>query len=123
MRRVELNDNGVTIVLTGLTMLEALQGHLVIPYANIRRVYPNIHIPPDLVKLGGTAIGATPEGHYMGTNGWYFLSFEHEDRVITLELDDFHLGRQPYCGVAVEVDDPQETASAIQTHIAAPADH
>ncbi len=117
MRRIELQDDNVTIILTGLTMLEALQGRLVIPYANIRRVHPELHLPSNLVKLGGTTIGATPEGHFMGDDGWYFLSFEHQDRVITIELEDFYLGRQMYHAVAVEVDTPEETAAAIQNRI------
>ena len=121
MRRVELTDQTVEIVLTGLTMLEAMQGRLSIPYNKITAVHPRLNMPPNLLRLGGTSIGSIQEGHYLGDRGWYFLSYENPDRVVTLELDDFHLGRQPYHGVAVEVPDPQGTAGAIDVRRSAAA--
>lgn len=122
MRRVELTDTTVEIVLTGLTMLEAMQGRLSIAYSKIAAIHPYLNLPANLLRLGGTAIGPMQEGHYLGDHGWYFMSYENPNRVVTLELDRFYLGRQPYHGVAVEVADPKATADAIsrRCHSAAP---
>lgn len=117
MRRVELHDQNLEIILTGLTMLEALQGRLVIPYAQIAAVYPRLQIPPNLWRLGGTSMGANHEGHYVGEDGWYFLSFQNPEQVITLNLANFRLGRQRYAGVAVEVDNPDSMAESIKQHL------
>ncbi|NMP24538.1 hypothetical protein [Sulfobacillus harzensis] len=75
MRRVELGDEALIIQLTGLTMLEALQGRLVIPYEQIAVVHDSLVIPP-LLRVGGTTLGPIHEGHYVGDQGWYFLSLE-----------------------------------------------
>ncbi len=117
MRRVELEANTVEIILTGLTMLEALQGRISIPYANIRRVFPELRVPPNLLHAGGTAIGRIQEGHYIGDDGWYFLSYENPSQVITLELEDFYLGRQRYRAAAVEVMDPQTVSESISRRL------
>ena len=117
MRRVELHDNTVEIILTGLTMLKALQARVSIPYANIRHAHDSLQIPPNLLHAGGTAIGTIQEAHYIGEDGWYFLSYENPQRVITLELRDFHLGRQLYCAVAVEVDDPVALAKTVNARL------
>lgn len=117
MRRVELHDETVEIVLTGLTMLEAMQGRFSIPYTTIRGVHAALNMPPNLLRLGGTAIGPIQEGHYIGDRGWYFLSYENPDRVVTLDLEDYHVGRQLYCGVAVEVADPETMAEAIRNRL------
>lgn len=114
MRRVELTDEAVEVVLTGLTMLEAMQGRLSIPYNKITGVHPTLATPDNLLRLGGTGIGPIQEGHYIGDRGWYFLSYENPDRVVTLDLDNFHLGRHPYYGVAVEVADPEVMAQEIR---------
>lgn len=113
MRRIELGTDRVVIALTGLTMLEAWQGRLVIPYANILRVYAHLHIPPHLLRVGGTTLGTLHEGHYVGDRGWYFLSYENPERVLTLDLDEFRLGHQQYAAVAIEVDDPVTLAQAV----------
>lgn len=118
MRRVELHQDTIEVILTGLTMLEAMQGRLSIPYGTIRTVHPKLNVRRHLLRMGGTSIGPIQEGHYIdGEGGWYFLSYENPDRVITLELDGFRLGRQPYLAVAVEVDDPASMTEAIQTRL------
>lgn len=117
MRRVELGDQSVKITLTGLTMVEALQGRIEIPYGNISTVHPQLRVPPHLLRVGGTSLGPMQEGHYVGDSGWYFLSYENPDRVLTLNLDGFYLGRQPYCAVAIEVDDPETMAEAIRNRL------
>lgn len=121
MRRIELQPDNIEIVLTGLTMIGALQGRLVIPYANIRAVYPALHLPPGLLRMGGTAIGPIHEGHYIGEGGWYFLSYENANRVMTLILEGFRLGRLPYLGIAIEVDDPPSMASLVLSRLSATA--
>lgn len=113
MRRVDLHHDNLVITLSGLTMLEALQGKLVIPYRHIIHVHARLRIPPRLLRVGGTTLGAIHEGHYIGEHGWYFLSYEHPDHIVTLDLDSFYLGRQPYLAVAIEVDDPETLAEAI----------
>lgn len=119
MRRVELHEDTLEIVLTGLTRLEAMQGRLSIPYANIRAVHPRLRARPNLLRVGGTAIGPIQEGHYIDDRGdWYFLSYENPSHVVTIELDDFHLGRQHYCAIAVEVDDPLSMTEAIKNRLA-----
>jgi hypothetical protein len=119
MRRIELQPDSIEIVLTGLTMIGALQGRLVIPYANIRAVYPELHLPPRLLRMGGTSIGPIHEGHYIGEGGWYFLSYENANRVMTLDLEGFRLGRLSYLGIAIEVDDPASMAASLAARLVA----
>lgn len=116
MRRIELEEQQLVIQLTGLTMVEALQGRLVIPYANIIQVHQALVVPP-LLRVGGTTLGPMHEGHYVGDQGWYFLSYEDPSRVVTLDLHEYHLGRQLYKGVAIEVDDPETFAEALQNRL------
>jgi len=120
MRRVELKDTHLEITLSGITMLEALQGRLIVPYVNIVDVHPQLRVPDNLLRVGGTALGLVHEGHFVGANGWYFLSYEHFDRVITLDLNDFHLGRQIYHGIAIEVDDPETMCQSLNARRRSP---
>lgn len=59
-----------------------------------------------LIRLGGTAIGEVQEGHFWHGEDWYFLSYEHSDRVIRLTLNGYYIGDRLYKVVAVGVDDP-----------------
>jgi hypothetical protein len=118
MRRIELGESSLEIVLTGLTMIEAMQSRLSIPYAHIDRVLPHLAVRPNLLRMSGTAIGPIQEGHYIdGQGGWYFLSYENADRVITIELNGFRLGKELYRAVVLEVDEPQSMAEAIQDRV------
>ena len=117
MRRITLADETLDITLTGVTMLEALQSHVSIPYANIKAVYDGLNISTPLLRLGGTAIGDIHEGHFYGDGGWYFLSYEHPDLVVTVELTNFHLGRQHYVAVAIEAENPQEFACQLRKRL------
>jgi hypothetical protein len=117
LRRIALNDEALEIVLTGLTMLGAFTSRVVIPYRHIETVWSRLRVPPRLLRLGGTSIGPIHEGHYLGEDGWYFLSYENPDRVITLDLRDFRWGRHLYCGAAIEVDDPVTMAAAIKERL------
>lgn len=113
MRHIELLDDHIRITLTGLTKIGALQGHLTIPYENIVHVHDHLEVPRNLLRVGGTALGSIQEGHYIGTDGWYFLSYENPTHVVTLDLANFRLGRQTYVAVAIEVDNPDEVAKNI----------
>ncbi len=119
MRRVELHQDTLEIVLTGLTRLEAMQGRFSIPYAHIHAVHANLAPHPNLLRLAGTAVGPnSQEGHYIDENGgWHFLSYENPNGVITIDLKDFNVGRQHYVTIMVEVDDPVSMAEAIQNRL------
>ncbi len=120
MRHIELQDHQLVITLTGLTMLEALQGRLVIPYGAIARVHSRLRVPPRLLRVGGATIGTIHEGHYVGDKGWYFLSYENPEHVITLDLKNFYIGRHLYVSIAVEVTDPNTVAEAIINRLPSP---
>lgn len=119
MRRVELHQDTLEIVLTGLIRLEAMQGRISIPYTHIHAVHANLAPHPNLLRLVGTAVSPNAqEGHYLDeSGGWHFLSYENPNRVITIDLKDFHMGRQHYVTIMVEVDDPVSMAEAIRNRL------
>lgn len=117
MRVVNVVEDHIEIVLTGLAKAGALQGRIEIPYANIARVDDHLVVPHHMLRLGGTSLGPIQEGHFESAGLWYFLSFEHPDRVVTIQLKDFRLGRHPYQAVAVGAENPAGLKAEIDVHL------
>ncbi|WP_198851453.1 hypothetical protein [Alicyclobacillus sp. SO9] len=70
-----------------------------------------------LIRLGGTAAGDIQEGHYWHGDDWYFLSYEHPDKVICLTLNDYYVGDRRYQVVALGVDDPHGLKQTIEQRL------
>jgi hypothetical protein len=103
-RIIDIAGDELRIRLTGLTAVAALKRELRIPLAAIRSA--STGAPRKLgVRLGGTEIPFTDirAGRFRSRGGWSFLSFEHRDRAVTLELNG-----QRYDRVVVGVDDPDD---------------
>ncbi|GMA58009.1 hypothetical protein C7445_11610 [Alicyclobacillus sacchari] len=116
-RKIELGEDALTIRLSGMTSIAALKRKIVIPYKFIARVdtaAPNLQ---SLIRLGGTSIGDIQEGHFWHGEDWYFLSYEHPDKVISLTLNDYYIGDRLYKVIVVGVDSPQDMKALIEAKL------
>jgi len=116
-RTIELGEDALTIRLSGLTSIAAFKRKIVIPYkfiARVETVAPNLQ---SLIRLGGTSIGDIQEGHFWHGEDWYFLSYEHPDKIISLTLNDYHIGDRLYKVIVVGVDSPQDTKALIEAKL------
>ncbi|WAH37285.1 hypothetical protein [Alicyclobacillus dauci] len=116
-RRVDIGHDCVTVHLTGLTSVAALKRNIEIPYKHIVHVSTAAPDPTSLMRLGGTAIGDIQEGHFWHGEDWYFLSYEHPDKVICLTLTGYYIGDRLYKVVAVGVGNPQVMKREIEARI------
>lgn len=116
-RTIELGEDALTIRLSGLTSIAAFKRKIVIPYkfiAKVDTVAPNLQ---SLIRLGGTSIGDIQEGHFWHGEDWYFLSYEHPDKVISLTLNDYYIGDRLYKVIVVGVDNPQDMKALIEARL------
>jgi hypothetical protein len=115
-RTVTLTEKEIQIRLYGLTSIAAMKRKLHIPYPSIISVEthgPNIH---SLMRLGGTAIGGAHHGEFYG-DGWYFLSYEHSDKVIFIQLRSYEDTGRVYKGMVFGVDDPEDIKAQIDSRM------
>lgn len=116
-RRVENGKGSAIVHLTGLTSLASFKRNLEIPFTSILHVSigaPNLN---SLIRMGGTALGDIQEGHYYHGEDWYFLLYEHSDKVACLTLNGYYIGDRLYKVIAVGVDDPQGMKEIIEERI------
>lgn len=116
-RIIELGEDALTIRLSGLTSIAAFKRKIVIPYkfiVKVDTVAPNLQ---SLIRLGGTSIGDIQEGHFWHGEDWYFLSYEHPDKVISLTLNDYYIGDRLYKVIVVGVDSPQDMKALIEAKL------
>ncbi|WP_067929171.1 hypothetical protein [Alicyclobacillus shizuokensis] len=116
-RKIELGEDALTIRLSGLTSIASFKRKIVIPYefiAKVDTVAPNLQ---SLIRLGGTSIGDIQEGHFWHGEDWYFLSYEHPDKVISLTLNDYYIGDRLYKVIVVGVDSPQDKKALIEAKL------
>jgi hypothetical protein len=116
-RTIELGEDVLTVHLSGLTSIAAFKRKIVIPYQFISKVEtapPNLQ---SLIRLGGTSIGDIQEGHFWHGGDWYFLSYEHPDKVISLTLNGFHIGDRLYKVIVLGVENPQEMKTMIEARL------
>jgi hypothetical protein len=100
--------------LTGWAAAAALKRELRVPLGAVRSV-STAPFGETGLRLAGTSIPWTDvrAGRFRRNGRWLFLSFEHRDRVLTLELDRTASGTG-YDVVAVGVDDPKALAATIE---------
>ena len=118
-RTVRVDPDSVVVRLTGWTALAALKREVRVPMRAIRSVSTGRYGATGL-RIAGTAVPWTDirAGRFRRAGRWTFLSFDHRDRVLTLELDRTVPGAA-YDVVAVGVDDPDALASEIDAWRAA----
>ncbi|GMA58013.1 hypothetical protein C7445_11614 [Alicyclobacillus sacchari] len=116
-RTIELGEDTLAIRLSVLTSIASFKRKIVIPYkfiARVETVAPNLQ---SLIRLGGTSIGDIQEGHFWHGEDWYFLSYEHPDKVISLTLNDYYIGDRLYKVIVVGVDSPQDMKALIEAKL------
>jgi hypothetical protein len=117
MRTVSLGDSELEIVLTGLIKVGALQGKIAVPYADIVSVDDYLSVPQHLMRLAGISMGPIEEGHFIAGGFWYFLSYEHPDHVVTINLKGYRIGRSSYQAIALEAEHPADMKKMIESHL------
>ncbi|MCI4323115.1 MAG: hypothetical protein L3K03_03695 [Thermoplasmata archaeon] len=118
-RSIEFGDHELVLRFTGLLAFETLTATFRIPYDAIRSVTTEpFQAPFGTLRIFGTSIPFTDirEGRFIHGSEWYFLSFEHRDKTVTLELANFHHGAHPdpYRFVVIGSDDPAGLQAAIE---------
>jgi len=110
-RRVEITDDAVVVKLSGRTAAAAVSRGLRIPREAIREV-STAPWHEDGWRVAGKAVPWTDyrQGRFRRNGRRQFLSFEHRDRVLRLDVDRAAVG---YDVVVVGVDDPQTYAAAL----------
>jgi hypothetical protein len=113
-RKVVITDDEVVVRLTGWAAAAALKREVRVPLRALRSV-STARFGETGLRLVGTSIPWTDvrAGRFRRSGRWAFLSFEHRDRVLTLELDRTVSGAG-YDVVALGVDDPEALAAAIE---------
>jgi hypothetical protein len=127
-RSIEFGDTELVLRFTGLLHYETITTTFRIPYASIKSVTTDPFVAPEgTVKSFGTSIPFTDirEGRFLHGDEWYFLSFEHRDKTVTMELSNYQHGGhpEPYRAVVIGSDDPSALRDAIEAarHRAPPA--
>jgi hypothetical protein len=119
-RTLEFRSDALIVRLTGLTRFAALRGALRIPYSMIQSVSTApFQMPSGSIRVGGTAMPFTDyrQGHFWKRGiGWFFLSYEHADRTVTLRVDNLQSGRFDFSMVVLGVQDPEAVAAEIESH-------
>lgn len=116
-RHVELGSDRLVVHLTGLLHVGALTGRFEIRYADIESVSTEpFRAPPGTLRLVGTSLPFTDirEGRFVHGGEWFFLSYEHSDRTVTLRLHNPDLGGTRYQLAVLGDDHPRELAAAIE---------
>ncbi len=117
-RQIDFLQDKLVVHFTGVTSVAALKRELEIPYSAIKQVAAGkFEIPSLSFRVGTSGIGKNlKEGRFLHNGEWCFLSFEHHDKVVILEL----VGHE-YSKVVLEVENPEETSQLIRqrcTHMA-----
>ncbi|MGD9893836.1 MAG: hypothetical protein AB7R89_08585 [Dehalococcoidia bacterium] len=119
-RTLEFQTDALIVRLTGLTRFAALRGVLRIPYTKIQSVSAEpFHMPAGSIRVGGTSLPFTDyrQGNFWKRGiGWFFLSYEHADKTVTLQVDNLASGRFDFSMVVLGADDPAAVAAEIDTH-------
>jgi hypothetical protein len=118
-RSIEFGEDELVLRFTGLLHYETLTTTFRIPYSSIRSVTTEpFEAPRGTLRIFGTSIPFTDirEGRFIHGSEWYFLSFEHRDKTVTLELANVHHGTHPdpYRLVVIGSDDPDGLKTAIE---------
>jgi hypothetical protein len=113
-REVVVGVDAVVVRLSGWAALAALKREVRVPLRAVRSV-TTAPFGNGGLRLVGTSIPWTDirAGRFRRDGRWLFLSFEHRDCVLTLELDRAVPGVD-YDVVSVGVDDPVAVATAIE---------
>ncbi|TVY08445.1 hypothetical protein [Paenibacillus cremeus] len=108
-RQIELQDDTLVIRFTGLTGVAALKHQLEIPYSAIQKVsIEDIEMPLFTFRIGTSGFGIR-EGRFLVDGRWCFLSYENNEHVIVLELEEHE-----YWKVIFQADDPESVVQSIK---------
>ena len=123
---VEVRPQALQVLATGLVQFDDAEVHLTVPYESVRAVRVAAYEPPQGVwRLGAgeeVRLADVHAGHYPLQGQWVLAAFEHPERVLVVDLEDFDFALRPYRRLVLEVDDPEATRDAIRGHAAAAAD-
>lgn len=111
MAEVEINDDTLTVNVTGWDRVWALKSRLEIPLEHVRgaRVDPEARMSWKALKVGGTALpGVIAAGRFYEHGEWMFWDVRDPNQAITIELAD-----ERYKRLVIQVDDPEATVLRI----------
>jgi hypothetical protein len=87
-RTVEFRENDLILHLSGFNSLAALKKEVVIPYQSIQSAsIKDFEASLMSFKIGTSGFGIR-EGRFLLADKWCFLSYENNDNVIVLELEN-----------------------------------
>lgn len=120
-RTIEYGAHELVVRLTGWVRQESLTEELRIPYSTIAEVTTAPFVaPPGTVRDFGVSVPFTDirEGRFRHQGEWYFLSFEHRERAVTLRLRGYHHGdrAEPLTAVVIGSEEPERLRAEIEAH-------
>lgn len=119
-RRVDLDDDAVTVRLSGLGAFGALTREVRVPYASIRGISTSAPSPSVWAGRVGLSVpfSGIRYGRFRREGGWDFLAVEHPERAIALDVDGVSVTGRPVRRVVVDVSDAHELATELERRTA-----
>jgi hypothetical protein len=119
---IRLDDDALTIRLSGMAAAGSLRRTVTVPYRAIRSVSVGPLVTRPLMwRLGGIATRRSHFGTFRREGRWLFLATTRRDRVVTLELDGVGPERVRFAEVVLgNGDDPDALAAAIRERVSPP---
>jgi hypothetical protein len=116
-RRIDLLEDGLHVLYTGLSAVAVVARGLTVPYSSIGDVRVGLRDLPGTfaIRLG---LNTAPFGHTRRGTFWaggrrVFLDLDDPERTVVLELE-----KHRYARVALGVDDPEALAEQIRDRVA-----
>ncbi len=117
MTELSVSDGKLIVEVKGWDKLWSLRSHLAIPVVDVVRVYADPEIAQHWwkgLRLAGTHVpGIIAAGTFYQHGDWVFWDVHNPEKAVVVELR-----HERYAKLIVEVENPSETVSAIQTKLA-----